>query len=123
MNPYEQGINADTAPATILDYRAVEEVVSTFYEIPVSFLYVYTRKWAILRPRQVVFLLLRFLGYRLREIAEHSGFDHSTVVHAARVMYDELQVMPDRQNELKAICQMLNIEYYALKNYKDHGND
>lgn len=89
--------------------EAIQKTVSDYYKIKVSEMYSQKRTRAIARPRQVAMWLTRELTpHSLPEIGDaFGGRDHTTVLHACRVIADLRRTDSILNNDLHVLIQTI----------------
>lgn len=64
----------------------IQNAVAAYFGLPAMDLWADTRKRQFARPRQVTMFLAHERGISLPRIGQHFGKDHTTVLHACRVI-------------------------------------
>ena len=96
------------------------EIVANYYNLEIPAMWEKTRRREILVPRQIAQALLRYYwgdvtikgGVSLASVGAMTGFNHATILHSYRVVFETFvkdHELKKQLNEIMAIIQNLNI--------------
>lgn len=105
----ESLIGYNGAPSRNVNVRDILEVVSRHYSVRVADLLGRKRSRSVSHPRQIgMYLARRLTPLSLEEIGSHfGGRDHSTVLHAERVVDQDRQQQPELSETLSHLTREL----------------
>jgi len=91
-----------------LQLTKILTTVSNFYEIPADLIKSKTRKDEVVHARQVyMYLSKKYTNLSLSQISMVCNRDHSTVIHAIKVIKDQIYIDKEIMAEIEEIEQNL----------------
>ncbi len=90
--------------------KKIQQTVADYFDISIKTMNTHNREIKYARPRQIaMYLTHKILGYQYTKIAMYfGGRDHTTVIHAVKVVSCLLENKPDIRVAIGKITESLN---------------